>query len=45
MKINVDFDKTNARYVNVVIEPFMCPEGHSGYGYPAWIFVDELKIN
>lgn len=42
---DIDFEKTNARYVNVVIEPFMCPEGHSGYGYPAWIFVDELKIN
>lgn len=45
MTYNVDFEKTNARFVNVVIEPFMCPEGHSGYGYPAWIFIDELKIN
>lgn len=42
---DIDFEKTNARYVNVVIEPFMCPEGHSGYGYPAWIFIDELKLN
>lgn len=42
---DINFEKANARYVNVVIEPFMCPEGHSGYGYPAWIFVDELKIN
>lgn len=42
---DIDFEKSNVRFVNVVIEPFMCPEGHSGYGYPAWIFVDELKID
>lgn len=42
---SVDFEKTSTRFVNVIIEPFMCPEGHSGYGYPAWIFVDEIKIN
>lgn len=42
---SVDFKKESARFVNVVIEPHMCPEGHSGYGYPAWIFVDEIKIN
>lgn len=42
---DINFEKTNAKFVNVIIEPFMCPEGHSGYGYPAWIFVDELKIN
>ena len=42
---SVDFEKTSTRFVNVVIEPHICPEGHSGYGYPAWIFVDEIKIN
>ena len=42
---SVDFEKASARFVNVVIEPHRCPEGHSGYGYPAWIFVDEIKIN
>ena len=42
---SVDFEKASTRFVNVVIEPHMCPEGHSGYGYPAWIFVDEIKIN
>ena len=42
---NIDCEKNKAKCVNVIIEPFMCPEGHSGYGYPAWIFVDELKIN
>ena len=45
LSYSVDFEKTNTRYINIIIEPFMCPEGHSGYGYPAWIFVDELKIN
>ena len=45
MPYNIDFGKVKTQYVNVIIEPFMCPEGHSGYGYPAWIFVDELSIN
>lgn len=45
LSYSVDFKKTNVRYVNIIIESHMCPEGHSGYGYPAWIFVDELKIN
>jgi hexosaminidase len=45
MPYNIDFEKVKTQYVNVIIEPFMCPEGHSGYGYPAWIFVDELSIN
>ena len=45
LSYSVDFKKTNTRYINIIIEPHMCPEGHSGYGYPAWIFVDELKIN
>ena len=45
MLYNIDFNKVSTQYVNVIIEPFMCPEGHSGYGYPAWIFIDELSIN
>ncbi|MBR5781319.1 MAG: family 20 glycosylhydrolase [Bacteroidales bacterium] len=45
MPYNIDFGKVKTQYVNVIIEPFMCPEGHSGYGYPAWIFIDELNIN
>ncbi|MBQ5856154.1 MAG: family 20 glycosylhydrolase [Bacteroidales bacterium] len=45
LSYSVDFEKTNVRYINIIIEPHMCPEGHSGYGYPAWIFIDELKIN
>lgn len=40
----INFRRINARYVEVVIEPFKCPEGHAGYGYPAWIFVDEIGI-
>ena len=45
LSYSVDFERTNVRYINIIIEPHMCPEGHSGYGYPAWIFIDELKIN
>lgn len=42
--IDITFKPANTRYVEVVVTPFDCPEGHSGYGYPAWIFVDELGI-
>ncbi len=44
LPVEVDFDAIEARYVNVIIEPFQLPEGHSGFGYPAWIFIDELAI-
>ena len=42
--IEISFSPVNTRYVEVVVTPFDCPEGHSGYGYPAWIFVDEIRI-
>ena len=42
--IEFAFEPTKTRFVEVVVEPFDCPEGHSGYGYPAWIFVDEIGI-
>ena len=42
--INIHFEPIMAQYVNIVVEPFECPEGHSGYGYPAWIFVDEIGV-
>ena len=40
--VEVTFEPVNTRFVEIIVEPFDCPEGHSGYGYPAWIFVDEL---
>ena len=42
--VDVHFEPVEALYVEVVIEPFDCPEGHSGYGYPGWVFVDEIMV-
>ena len=40
--VEVTFEPVNTRFIEVIVTPFDCPKGHSGYGYPAWIFVDEL---
>ena len=42
--VEIAFESVKTRYVEVVVTPFDCPEGHSGYGYPAWIFVDEIEV-
>lgn len=42
--VEIEFEKVIARYVEIIIEPFDCPRGHAGYGYPAWVFVDEIGI-
>ncbi|MBP9993537.1 MAG: family 20 glycosylhydrolase [bacterium] len=42
--VEVEFPAAKARYVEIIIEPFDCPKGHSGYGYPAWVFVDEIGV-
>ena len=42
--VDITFEPVNTRYVEIIVEPYDCPEGHSGYGYPAWIFVDEIEI-
>lgn len=44
LPVELEFPAAGARYVEVIIEPHACPEGHSGYGYPAWIFVDEIAV-
>ena len=41
----LEFSPVTARYVEVVIEGYNLPEDHSGYGNPAWIFVDEIEVN
>lgn len=34
-----------ARYVKVYVETIgMCPSWHYGIGYPAWFFLDEVKV-
>ena len=42
--VEIAFEPVNTRFVEIIVEPFDCPEGHSGYGYPAWIFVDEIGV-
>ena len=42
--IEIAFKPAKTHYVEIIVEPFDCPEGHSGYGYPAWIFVDEIEV-
>ena len=41
----LDFDPVTAKYVEVVISGYDLPEDHSGFGNPAWIFVDEIEID
>ena len=41
----VDFEPVTAKFVEVVISGYDLPEDHSGFGNPAWIFVDEIEIN
>ena len=38
----LDFEPVKSRYVEVVIAGHDLPEDHSGFGNPAWIFVDEI---
>ena len=40
----LEFDPITARFVEVVIKGNDLPEDHSGYGHPAWIFVDEIEV-
>ena len=42
--VEIAFEPVNTRFVEVIVEPYDCPEGHSGYGYPAWIFIDEIGV-
>jgi len=38
------FAPVNTRFVRVVITGHQLPEGHTGYGHPAWLFVDEIEV-
>ena len=40
----VEFEPVTVRYVEVMVMGHDLPEDHSGYGNPAWIFVDEIEI-
>ena len=38
------FEAVRARYVRVTVTGHELPKGHTGYGFPAWIFVDEIEV-
>ena len=40
----LDFEPVTTKYVEVVVSGYDLPEDHSGYGNPAWIFVDEIEV-
>jgi len=40
----LDFEPVTAKYVEVIISGYDLPEDHSGFGNPAWIFVDEIEV-
>ncbi len=42
-KYEITFNPTKTRYLKVIINGHQLPEGHTGFGHPAWIFVDELE--
>ena len=41
----LDFEPVTAKFVEVLISGYDLPEDHSGFGNPAWIFVDEIEVN
>ncbi|MDY6327023.1 MAG: glycoside hydrolase family 20 protein [Bacteroidales bacterium] len=43
-KYELNFNETKARYVKVLITGHQLPEQHTGYGHPAWLFVDEIEV-
>lgn len=44
--ININFGFLNTRYVKVVAKnQGKIPEGNSGAGYEAWLFIDEIEVN
>ncbi len=40
----MEFDPVTARFVELVADGHALPEDHSGYGNPAWLFVDEIEV-
>jgi len=38
------FKTLTTRYLRVRITGHQLPEGHTGHGFPAWVFVDEIEV-
>lgn len=43
-RYELTFEPTAVRYVRVTITGHQLPEGHTGFGSPAWLFVDEIEV-
>ena len=43
-EFSLAFEPVTARYLQVVITGHQLPEGHTGFGHPAWLFVDEIEV-
>lgn len=44
--VAISFDKTKARYVKLTIHKTnVLPDWHTGKGLPAYLFIDEIRIN
>jgi len=44
VSLAIIFDPVTTRYLRVVIYNQLIPEGYSGAGEPAWLFVDEIVV-
>ena len=43
--VTVELDAATTRYLRVVVRNRLIPEGYSGAGEPAWVFVDEIVVD
>ena len=43
-RYELTFEPLKARYLRVRVTGHQLPEGHTGFGHPAWIFVDEIEV-
>lgn len=43
-RYELTFELLKARYLRVRVTGHKLPEGHTGFGHPAWLFVDEIEV-
>ena len=43
-RYELTFTPATVRYVRVRITGHQLPKDHTGYGFPAWLFVDEIEV-
>jgi hexosaminidase len=45
-EVTIAFEKTNSRYLKIVAKNHgIIADGKQGAGHPAWLFVDEIRVN